>query len=122
MLLPGDDLQSALETARRGHVMNLPAEVVFTGLFTLPNKPGAPWITIRSSVPDSRPKPPAKTQAATIHSGVMPKLESAAAPVITAVPGAHHRGFIAIEIGPRPGAFPYRTVSSQRARVSRRPG
>ncbi len=105
-----------------GDAISVPPEIVFFPTrFTHLNKSGVDWINVRSSAPDSRPKPPA-TQAAPIHSGGLPKLESAAAPVITAVPGAHHRGFIAIEIGPRPGAFPYRTVSSQLARVSRRPG
>jgi len=56
-------------------------------LFTLPNKPGAERIAIRSSAPDSRIPPPG-TRAAPTHAGAMPKLESDPAPVITAEPGA----------------------------------
>ena len=110
VLQPGDDLQSALDAARPGDVISLPAGAVFTGPFTLPNKSGVDWITIRSSSPDSRLPPPG-TQAAPIHSGAMPKLESESAPVITAAPGAHHYRFIGIEIRPRPGAFLYNVVT-----------
>ncbi len=110
VLQPGDDFQSALDAARPGDVISLPAGAVFTGPFTLPNKSGVDWITIRSSSPDSRLPPPG-TQAAPIYSGAMPKLESESASVITAAPGAHHYRFIGIEIRPRPGAFLFNLVS-----------
>ncbi len=117
VLQPGDDLESALEAARPGDVISLPAGAVFTGPFTLPNKSGVDWITIRSSSPDSRLPPPG-TQAAPIYSGAMPKLESDSAPVITAAPGAHHYRFIGIEIRPRPGAFLFNLVTLGSAETS----
>ena len=117
VLQPGDDFQSALDAARPGDVISLPAGAVFTGPFTLPNKSGVDWITIRSSSPDSRLPPPG-TQAAPIYSGAMPKLESESASVITAAPGAHHYRFIGIEIRPRPGAFLFNLVSLGSAETS----
>lgn len=61
----GDDLQSALNNARCGDVIQLQAGATFTGKFTLPAKgcDNNHWIWIRTSAPDSAL--PAEGQRAT---------------------------------------------------------
>ena len=54
----GEDFQTALNTARPGDVITLEAGATFVGPFTLPNKPGADWIVIRTSAPDGNLPPP----------------------------------------------------------------
>ena len=49
----GGDLQAALNAAQPGDVITLQAGATFTGPFTLPNKAGTGWITVRTSAPDS---------------------------------------------------------------------
>src|SRR5262245_60352643 len=53
----GGDFQAALNDARSGDAIALEAGATYTGNFTLPNKSGADWITIRTSAPDSRLPP-----------------------------------------------------------------
>ncbi|MBI3932747.1 MAG: glycosyltransferase [Acidobacteria bacterium] len=105
----GDSLQAALDAAQPGDVLALEPGATFRGPFTLPAKPGAEWITIRSAAPDSSLKPPG-TRVTPADAGAMPKLESASAPVFTAAPGAHHYRFVALEVRPRPGAFLHNLV------------
>jgi hypothetical protein len=99
----GADFQRALEAARGGDIVTLEAGAVFQGPFSLPNKPGDGWITIRSSAEESLP--PAGTRVDPSEKALMPTLESATEPVIKAAPGAHHYRFVGIEIRPRADAF-----------------
>jgi uncharacterized protein (TIGR03437 family) len=107
----GGDFQAALNQAQPGDVITLQAGATFTGNFTLPNKTGTGWITIRSSVPDANlPKP--GTRITPAYSSLMPKLITPdSAPVIETAKGAHHYRFIGIEFGLAPGKFAYTLVS-----------
>src|SRR5215468_9455558 len=49
----GGNLQSALDQALPGDVIVIQAGATFTGNFTLPNKSGTGWITVRTSTPDT---------------------------------------------------------------------
>src|SRR5256885_7670379 len=53
----GGDLQAALNQANPGDIIELEAGATFFGNFTLPTKPGAEWIYIRSSAIASLPPP-----------------------------------------------------------------
>src|ERR1043166_10135047 len=53
----GGDLQAALNTAQLGDVIVLQAGAAYNGPFTLPNKSGSGWITVRSSPDSSLPAP-----------------------------------------------------------------
>ena len=49
----GGNLQAALDAAQPGDVITLQAGATFQGPFTLPNKAGAGWITVRTSAPET---------------------------------------------------------------------
>jgi len=104
----GGDFQAALNTAQSGDVIALEAGATFAGPFTLPNKPGAGWIIVRTSAPDDRLPPGIRVDPS--RAAHMPKLLAAAGPVIRAVLGAHHYRFIGIEIRPREGTFLHNLV------------
>ncbi|MBA3711403.1 MAG: right-handed parallel beta-helix repeat-containing protein, partial [Pyrinomonadaceae bacterium] len=94
----GGNFQAALNTAQPGDTILLEAGGTFIGPFVLPNKPGANWITVRTSAPDtSLPGP--NTRITPAYSGVMPKLVSVglAEPVLSTAPYSHHFRFIGIE-------------------------
>lgn len=105
----GENFQAALNTARPGDVIALEAGATFTGPFTLPNKQGSGWLTVRSSVPDSSLPPPG-TRIDPAYAVVMPKLVAASGSVITTASGAHHYRFVGIEIRPSEGNFLYNLV------------
>ncbi len=72
----GDNLQGALESAKRGDEVVLEAGVEFRGNFQLPAKPGEPsdgWITVRTSALDQLPPPGSRIDPVQ-HSALMPKL------------------------------------------------
>src|SRR5438552_13331234 len=48
----GGNFQAALVLAHPGDVITLAAGATYRGPFTLPNKSGAGWITVRTSTPD----------------------------------------------------------------------
>ncbi|HEY3487482.1 MAG TPA: hypothetical protein VGL10_05400, partial [Gammaproteobacteria bacterium] len=100
--------QAALNSAAPGDVIMLEAGAVFTGPFSLPEKPGAEWIIIRSSIADDRLPPPGR-RIDPSYADRMPKLTARAnTPVLTTAPGAHHYRFIGIEIRPEgSSASPY---------------
>lgn len=104
----GGDFQSALDASQPGDVIVLEGGAVFTGPFTLPNKPGSSWITIRSDT--SERSLPAGTRATPSHATGMPKLTTGHGSVLTTEPGAHHYRFVGIEIQPREGVFLYNLV------------
>ena len=74
----GGDLQAALDAAQRGDTIMVAAGATFTGPFTLPNKPGAGWIVVRTSAPDSAlPLPTDRIDPS--YAPVMPKILVASA-------------------------------------------
>ncbi len=95
--------QAALDAARSGDVIAIEPGSIVTGNFVLPNKQGAGWTVIRSSVGDEKlPAPGARVRPGT--ASVMPKLLTPNAdPVIRTAPGAHHYRFIGIEFTVAPG-------------------
>src|SRR5712691_10270172 len=97
----GGDLQAALNAAQPGDVITLQAGVTFTGPFTLPNKAGTGWITVRTSAPDTSLPAPG-TRVTPSYAAVMPKIVVGAnvGPAIGAAAGAHHFRFIGIEVKP----------------------
>ncbi len=101
-LAPGDDLQQALNQAKPGDTLVLPAGNAFQGQFQLPKKSGAGVITIQTSalgkLPSSRVGP-----ADAVN---MPRIVSpSASPSIVAAPGASHYRFVGIEFVSKPGTY-----------------
>jgi len=105
----GGDFQAALNAAQPGDVITLQAGSTYRGPFTLPNKTGTGWITVRTSAPDSGLPAPG-TRVNPSYAAVMPKIVVSGDPAIGAAAGAHHFRFIGIEIKPLPGAMTYRLV------------
>ncbi len=106
----GGDLQAALDRAQPGDVVALEAGATFQGPFTLPRKSGEGWIVVRTAEPDAS-FPALGRRVTPAHARLMPKLVSAASPVVTAAPGAHHYRLVGLEIHPVPGAFVYDLVA-----------
>jgi PKD repeat protein len=108
----GGNLQTALNAANPGDVIMVKAGATFTGNFTLPNKSGSGWITVRSSTPDSL-LPPEGTRVLPSYAPLMPKLVTPnTQPVIRAAQGAHNFRFIGVEFAVAPGvAMNYGIVS-----------
>jgi len=93
----GGNLQAALNDAQPGDVIDLPARAAFVGNFTLPNKSGAAWITVRSSLYARLPPPGSRVSPGDAVS--MPKLVSPnSVPALSTAPRAHHYRLIGIEI------------------------
>src|SRR5436190_1729520 len=93
----GGDLQAALNQANSGDIIELEAGATFVGNFTLPTKPGAEWIYIRSSATASLP--PLGTRVSPAQTSLMPKIVSPnTLPALSADFGAHHYRFVGIEI------------------------
>jgi len=113
----GGDFQEALDAARPGDTITLEAGATFTGPFTLPNKSGTGWITIRTSAPD-RLLPPSGTRIDPTYAALMPKLEALSGSVIATDPGAHHYRLIGIEIRPREGRFLYNLIELNASKSS----
>ena len=105
------DVQAALDTARPGDVITLQAGATFTGPFTLPQKKGKRWITVRTSAPDSSLPPPG-TRVTPSHAAAMPKIVAGASAghAIVAASGAHHFRFIGIEVMAADGATTFDLV------------
>jgi hypothetical protein len=107
----GGDFQAALNQAQPGDVITLQAGATFTGNFTLPNKSGAGWVVVRSSIADAN-LPPQGTRVTPAYSAVMPKVVSPNSdPAVRATTGAHHFRFIGVEFGVKPGSFIYEIVN-----------
>jgi hypothetical protein len=85
----GGDLQSAINRARPGDVILLEPGATYTGNFTLPEKSGSEYVTIRSSALASYF--PIDGRVGPEHERWMPKLRSPnGAAVLSTSPGAHH--------------------------------
>jgi hypothetical protein len=109
VVAPGGDFQAVLVAAQPGDVITLAAGATYRGPFTLPSKPGAGGITVRTSTPDgSFPAP--GTRVTPAQAPLMPKLVAASGAVITTAAGAHHYRFIGVEISPAPGTYLYNLV------------
>lgn len=102
----GENLQAAIDAAAPGDVIEIEAGATFTGTFTLPNKSGNDWITIRTSTPDAN-LPPEGTRIGPADASKLPKLILPAdtGPVITFAPGAHHYRLLGLDISPAPGVY-----------------
>jgi hypothetical protein len=93
----GADLQAALDAARPGDAIELLAGGAFVGNFTLPRKPDAQWIVIRSSAYARLPSPGSRISLA--QADLMARIVSPnRQPAITTASGAHHYRFIGVEI------------------------
>ena len=110
VLAANDDLQKTIDTAKPGDVIGLEPGVIFSGPFTLPNKNGNEWVTIRTKIPDGVfPSPGTRVNPS--HASLMPIIESSSLSALSAAAGAHHYRFIGIQIRPRSGAFLYNLVT-----------
>jgi hypothetical protein len=99
-----DNLQSTLEEAVPGDVIELEPGVVYRGPFTLPKKDGSDWIIIRTADPEGKlPQPGSRVSPNDAVS--MARLESRRGSVVTAAPGAARYRFVGIEFGPEAGRF-----------------
>ncbi len=99
----GGDFQAALNRAKAGDTIQLQAGATFKGAFTLPNKAGNEFITVRTSATDAQ-LPTADTRIdPKKYAAVLPKLISTMnEPVITATDGAHNYRFVGVEFEANP--------------------
>lgn len=94
----GGDVQAALNAAQPGDEIVLAAGATFVGSFTLPNKPGTGWITIRSSTAAAN-LPTEGQRISPAYASVLPKLVSPdVGPALQTAPGAHHFRIVGVEI------------------------
>jgi hypothetical protein len=99
-VIAGGDLQAALHASQPGDVIELQAGATFIGNFTLPKKPGADWIYIRSSAHALLPEP--GTRVLPSHAGLMARIDTPnRTPAITTGAAAHHYRFVGIEVTAR---------------------
>lgn len=93
----GGRLQTALDAARPGDVIELLAGSAYVGNFVLPDKVGTEWITIRSSEHTRLPPPGSRVSPAA--AGRMPTIVSPNIfPAIRTAPNAHHYRLVGIEL------------------------
>jgi len=102
----GDDLQSVIDKAVPGDGIELEVGATFTGTYTLPNKSGDAWITIRTSTPDENLPPPG-TRISPTDAPKLAKLQVAGGggPVLKFASGAHHYRLVGLEMTATPGNF-----------------
>lgn len=106
----GGNFQLALDAAQPGDTITLQAGATYQGAYSLPFKPGANWITIRSSAEALLPRDGVRVAPADAVN--MPKLmASTSNPIITATGGAHHFRFVGIEFVPQPGVYNYNLLT-----------
>ncbi len=107
----GGDLQAALNRAKPGDTIILPAGAKFVGSFTLPNKPGDEFITIQSAELAKLPKDGVRVSPA--DAALMPKILSAGKgeSAIKTEPNAHHYRFVGIEFAPANADYIYNLIA-----------
>lgn len=103
---PGGNINSALEMAQSGDIVELQAGAVYPGTISLPNKPLTDFVTIRSSaianLPENKRVSPAqRAQMATITGGMLGRA------AVTTEKGAHHYRFVGIEFASSGSMFNY---------------
>jgi hypothetical protein len=108
VLNTGDDLQGAINRAKKGETITLQAGATFKGPIVLPDKgPGwtdTDYITIRTSDLAGISKEGDRVQPK-VHAASMPKIVSAGGnEALGTAPGAHHFRFIGIEFSPTASA------------------
>lgn len=109
---PTASLQAAINAAQPGDTLVLEAGGIYNGPITLPNKPGAQYITIQSSRLSELP--PLGTRVSPSHAPLMPKIVSLGRGegAMLTVPGAHHYKFIGVEFAPKDDqAFMYQLIA-----------
>ncbi|HEY2851620.1 MAG TPA: Ig-like domain-containing protein [Gemmatimonadaceae bacterium] len=94
----GGNLQAALNNAQPCDVIVLQAGATFTGTYTLPNKSGSCWITIRSSAADaSLPAEGARMTPA--YASLLPKIVSTGnTAALQTAAGAHNYRIMFVEM------------------------
>jgi hypothetical protein len=94
----GGDLQAAINAALPGDVITAAAGATFVGPFTLPNKSGTGWVTIRSDAPAAN-LPAEGVRSGPKYATAMPKLVTNGSwPALQTAAGAHHYRLIGLEI------------------------
>ena len=95
------NFQAALDAARPGDIIELEAGASFTGPFILPVKPGAEFITVRSSASSRTPRAEG-VRVSPADAPQMPKILSPGRgqPALKTAPDAHHYRFEGIEFAP----------------------
>ena len=93
----GGDFQAALNRAKSGDTIILPAGAAFVGSFTLPKKTGSEFITVQSSELPKLPKDGVRVSPK--DAALMPKILSSGKnePALLTSSGAHHYRFIGVE-------------------------
>ncbi len=94
----GGNLQAALNAAQPCDVIVLQAGATFTGTYTLPNKNGSCWITIRSSTPDAS-LPAEGARMTPSYASLLPKIVSTGnTAALQTAPGAHNYRIMFVEM------------------------
>jgi hypothetical protein len=107
----GADLQIALNRAKAGDTIVLQSGAKFVGSFTLPNKPGAEYITIQSSELEKLPKDGERVSPK--DAALMPKILSSGKgeSAVKTAAGAHHYRFVGIEFAGSNADYIYNLVA-----------
>lgn len=107
----GDNLQGAINAAQPGDTIVLEAGASFTGPITLPNKPGASFITITSSQLSRLPG--AGVRVSPNDAAMMPKITTPGKgqPALQTDTGAHHFRVIGVEFVAANSDYIYNLVS-----------
>ena len=94
---PSHNLQTAINRARPGDIIELEAGQVYEGSLLLPAKEGSGFVTIQSSRARELPE---GVRVGPAQSALFAKLQSTAAAeaVIKTAPGSHHYRFVGVEI------------------------
>ena len=93
----GGNLQQALDSASPGDTVALAPGATFSGSFTLPNKGGADFITLRTAGDSGLPGPGARVSPA--QAGSLAKIrQGGSGPALLTAAGAHHGRLMLLEI------------------------
>jgi hypothetical protein len=95
----GGNLQAAIDSAQPGDTILLAPGAIYRGIFNLPVKGGASYITIRSAASDAQ-LPGAGVRITPQWAAQLPRIQGgvAGAPAFTTSPGAHHYRLQFLEI------------------------
>jgi len=93
----GGDLQQAINAAAPGDTIALAPGATFTGSFTLPNKAGTDFITLRTAGDGDLPTD--GTRVSPSNTGALAKIRQGGnAPALLTVAGAHHWRIMLLEV------------------------